>query len=402
MSAFQHDHEVVVVGAGPAGSFTALRLAELGHQVALVDKNATARFEIVCSGIIGCEAYEQLELPRKAVIDTVRRVRVFSPAGVQVTYEPPKPLAHVVDRTKFDGALAALAREAGVTLIRGWAACGVEKSRDGVTLTIRNGRTRSVRARALVVATGHQRFLHKAAGLGRPPGYVHGVHVDLPFVDLDSAELYFGNKLAPGYFAWAVPFGRGTARLGVLAPQGARRLFQSFLERESIRTRLQTGSGSVNGKLLQNRLQSRGIVQGLVSPSFADFALAVGEAAGQVKTTTAGGIYYGIIGAEIAAEVLSDGLRQNRLRARDLRRYEEAWVGRLGSEIRTGLELQRLALSITDPEIDALFGALQNGLGSALRQVVRFDWHRPALKLLFKSSRAWRLGTVALPSVGIR
>ena len=65
----QHRCEVVVVGAGPAGSFAALRLAQLGHDVALVDKNETARCDIVCTVIVGREACDRLDLPEGSMID---------------------------------------------------------------------------------------------------------------------------------------------------------------------------------------------------------------------------------------------------------------------------------------------------------------------------------------------
>ena len=119
---------------------------------------------------------------------------------------------------------------------------------------------------------------------------------------------------------------------------------------------------------------------------------AVGEAAGQIKTTTAGGIYYGMIGAGIAAEVLSAGLRTNQLSSAHLARYETAWKTRLGGEIDSGFELQRMGSAMSDPEIDELFTALNSGLGPAVRILIQFDWHQPALRALLKRRAAWRLG----------
>jgi len=126
-------------------------------------------------------------------------------------------------------------------------------------------------------------------------------------------------------------------------------------------------------------------VQGPVSPSYADRVLAVGEAAGQVKTTTAGGIYYGMLGAEMAASVLDDALDAGRLDAGSLSVYEEMWRARLGPEIDMGLRLQEAVRELEDHEIDRVFGALQNGVGRMVRRVVRFDWHRPALRVLLSS-----------------
>lgn len=383
--------DVVVVGAGPAGSFAAAELAARDWEVALVDENEGPRRDIVCSGIIGAEAFHRYDLPREAVVDVVRRGRFVSPSGVEVAYDPPDPpLAYVVDRRRFDAALADRAVSAGATLYRGHAARAVRRGTGSIQVQARTRQgPRRFGGRAVVVATGHQRWIHEPAGLGSPPGYVQGVHLDLPFADIDAAELYFGREVSPGYFAWAAPYGTDHARLGLLAPQRARSLFDAFVRGPHILPRLGGRPDGVD-EAVQGRLSSRGIVQGAVRPSFADRVVAVGESAGQVKTTTAGGIYYGLIGAEIAAEVLHEGLKGDRLDREFLRRYESRWWERLGREIESGLELQRLGHRVDDPEVDELFVALSNGLGTTVRHLVRFDWHRPVLRELFRHEEVRR------------
>lgn len=410
-----HIVDALVVGAGPAGSWTARRLAERGADVVLADENQGGRGEIVCTGIVGSEAWQRFELPESSVRAVVARADFVSPCGRVVPYEPESPFARVVDRVAFDHALAETAREAGARLLPGWAARGVEKGPDRVSVRFETpGGERRLSARALVVATGHQRWLHEASGLGTPEDYVHGVHADVPFRDLDGAELYFGNELAPGFFAWAIPFSDGTARLGVLAPQRAHLHFDRFLDLPAIRDRLDFDLGAEGGAeealgAVRSRLRSRAIVQGPVQPSVADRVLAVGEAAGQVKTTTAGGIYYGLQGAEHAAEVLAGALEEEGplggagsgasgrdargggsgpLSAESLAAYDVAWREALMPEIEAGLELQRAVRDLEDREIDQLFEALQGGLGAMVRAALRFDWHRPALQILFRHDRA--------------
>lgn len=363
----------------------------------------------MCTGIVGREGFERLGLPEVAVRATADRARFVSPAGVKVEYEPCEPMAYVVDRTRFDEALTARAGEAGALVLRGLEARDVEVDVGGVSLTCRrwadsawNGsghwagsagpadaEPEVLRARAIVIATGHRRRLHAAAGLGTPRDYVHGVHADLPFKDLEWVELYFGNRVSPGFFAWAVPFGDNTVRLGVLAAQGGRRHFRRFLATKPIRSRLGVKLENGGHPVVQQALRSRGIVQGPVLPSHADRVLAVGEAAGQVKTTTAGGIYYGMLGAELAGNVLHEGLRRDRLDAGFLQRYEKAWLARLLPEIESGFELQEAGRAMTDDEIDDLFRALRDGIASSVCKVVEFDWHRTALRLLFRKCGRW-------------
>lgn len=380
-------HDVAVVGAGPAGSWAARRLAERGNDVVLVERSAGPRPGIVCTGLLGTEAFGAFDLPRRAVVDEVRRARFVSPGGVEVVYQNGGPLARVVDRMRFDASLAGSARGAGAQLLRGWTVRGVRRVGGGVELSLTASGGRQVaqlRARALVVATGYRKTLHRAAGLGRPAGVVLGAHADLPFPPLGEAELYFGSALAPGFFAWAVPFGGGLARLGVLGRRDVRGLLRRFLRSAAIRDRL--AAAGISEAEAARRIRTRAIVQGPVRPSAADRVVAVGEAAGQVKTTTAGGIYYGLLGAEMAAEILDDGLRRDRLDAGWLGRYERRWWGELGPEIRAGLRLQIAARAMPDGEVDRLFASVRRGLAPALREVVRFDWHRPALEILFRRS----------------
>ncbi|MDX1578457.1 MAG: NAD(P)/FAD-dependent oxidoreductase [Gemmatimonadota bacterium] len=384
-------YDALVVGAGPAGSWAAGRLAERGFAVVLADENSGGRDDVVCTGIIGSEAWNRFSLPAKAVRSVVGRADFLSPSGISVPYEPSEPFARVVDRVVFDMILASRAEEAGARLLRGWAARRVEREAETVRVGFETPEgMREIAARVLVVATGHQRWLHEAAGLGTPDEYVHGVHADVPFTGLEGAELYFGNAVAPGFFAWAIPFETGTARLGVLAPQKAHLHFERFLHKPAIRERL----GFPEDELVQRAteaLRSRAIVQGPVEPSVADRTLAVGEAAGQVKTTTAGGIYYGLRAAERAAEVLAERLPADRLDAASLAAYEEAWRTELMPEIEAGLELQRAVRGLSDAEIDRLFEALQGGLGAMVRAAVRFDWHRAALSVLLRDDRVRRV-----------
>jgi flavin-dependent dehydrogenase len=126
--------------------------------------------------------------------------------------------------------------------------------------------------------------------------------------------------------------------------------------------------------------------------TYADRVLAVGDAAGLVKATTGGGIYYSVVSAALAAEVLAEALRSDALGAGTLSLYEKQWRSRLGSELRAQLALRMLAQRLGDPDIEALFElARTNGVMPIVRRTARFNQHRDLIVSLFRHPPARRL-----------
>jgi flavin-dependent dehydrogenase len=126
--------------------------------------------------------------------------------------------------------------------------------------------------------------------------------------------------------------------------------------------------------------------------TFADRVLAIGDAAGLVKPTTGGGIYYSVVSATLAADVLGDALRRDDLRAGALSAYERAWRDRLMPEFRAQLALRMLAQRLSDAEIDDLFVlARTDGILPIVRRTARFNRHRDLIVALFRHPAARRI-----------
>jgi flavin-dependent dehydrogenase len=137
--------------------------------------------------------------------------------------------------------------------------------------------------------------------------------------------------------------------------------------------------------------------------TFADRLVAIGDAAGIVKATTGGGIYYSLVSASAAAGVLAAALRRDTLRARVLQRYEAAWRTRLGAEINAQLELRRVGHRLTDAEMEALFHlARTDGIMPIVRQTARFNEHRAFILALFRHPPARRVLFSRLRGAGRR
>ncbi|HXH07460.1 MAG TPA: hypothetical protein VNI83_12840, partial [Vicinamibacterales bacterium] len=122
-----------------------------------------------------------------------------------------------------------------------------------------------------------------------------------------------------------------------------------------------------------------------VSRTFADRALAVGDAAGLVKPTTGGGIYYAALSGALAADVLVHRLKDDALAAAHLAVYESRWRDRLGPDIRAGLAFRTLAARLGDRALHALVElARVDGLLPLLTEHADFNWHRRAALALLR------------------
>jgi flavin-dependent dehydrogenase len=255
------------------------------------------------------------------------------------------------------------------------------------------GAERPADGRAVVLACGASYKFHRALGLGVPSVFLQSAQLEAPFARASDVEVRFGREVAPAGFAWLVPLARqgsSHARIGLMSQTRSRERFASFL------STLCERSGLDPAAMPAPRLKI--LPLGPVARTYADHVVAVGDAAGLVKPTTGGGIYYGLLSGAWAAETLSEALGRDRLKAHDLRRYESRWRRQLGQEIKTGLAFRRIAAGLNDASIDALIELGRvNGVVPLLQEKGSFNWHRKAaMALLAHPSfrqivfRSWR------------
>ena len=365
--------DVVVIGAGPAGSLAATRLSAAGHDVLLLEEHEVVGQPVHCTGLVGGDAFSEFELPRSLILGEAGGVRFWGARGESVPVQRGRVSAVVIDRAALDTHLADDAVRAGAELRRGWRAERVSVHDDRVEVTANAG-SHPVAARAVVLACGASYRFHRALGLGLPHAFLQSAQVETPFAQLPEIEVRFGRGIAPGGFAWAVPLERhGSAfvRLGLMSQDRSRQRFQAFASLVSDR------AGHDLKAIPSPRLKMLPLAP--VPKTFGPRVLAVGDAAGLVKPTTGGGIYYGLISGALAAEVLAEGLSRDRLDARSLARYERRWKQRLGQEIRVGMAFRRIAAGLDDQAIDALVDlARVNGIVPLLQRTASFNWHRKA------------------------
>jgi digeranylgeranylglycerophospholipid reductase len=377
-------HDVVVVGAGPSGSYTAYQLARDGFDVVVLEKNGTSTQPPVCAGVLGTEAFEHFDLPRDSILSSVKDLRFISPSGQRILFRPHEVQAHVVDRMKFNEGLRELARQHGAS-IREETACTAIKITDShVDLKLSHNGD-SLQAKAVVLACGFNPELTRSAGLGTIGSCVDGAQAEVQMKDFSATEIYVGRNVAPSSFGWAVMLNDGRARVGVVTKARAPHFLEKLLTGELLRDRIKS-----KGRVLRKLIPC-----GRLERSYGKRTLAVGEVAGQVKTTTHGGIYYGLIGARAAAETLKRALRLNDLGARALQEYEKKWRSQLEPELQRGLLLRKFFERLSDGQIDTLFSlASKDSLMELVQKKARFDWHGELIASVMEHTllRRFRIG----------
>lgn len=372
-----HERDVLIIGAGPAGLSAAARLAARGRDTLVLEEHTVVGRPAHCTGVLGHDAFAELDLPRDTILSITRSAAFRAGHGEPVLIESDRVIATVVDRPLFDAALGDRAREAGAELRTDARVESITIDAEGVTAAVRG--SAPVRARALVLACGANYRFNRALGLGIPSAYVQSAQVEMPFAALPHIDVRMGRALAPAGFAWAVPFVRHDvpyARLGLLCDSGARSRFGAFFAQLS-------REHGVAGPMPAPRLKM--LPLGPVRRTVSDRVIAVGDAAGLVKPTTGGGIYYGLLSGAYAAETLDAALDSGRLSERDLRAYEARWRERIGPDIRAGLTFRRMAARLGDRGIHALVElARVDGIVPLLKETADFNWHRRAALALLR------------------
>ena len=372
--------DVIVIGGGPGGLCTARQLARNGFDVALMEEHHAIGSPVHCTGVLSWDAYTEFDLPRTAILNHLNTVRFYSPSGQTFSYTHDRPEAVVIDRAVFDEALGLEVEAAGVAMIHGRRVRSINTGSKAVTVRLESGETFD--ARACVLACGANYTLHRSLGLGRPALFLGSAQAELSAgrEGNGDVELHFSSQIAPKGFAWAVPVRRGDrnyVRVGLMCESHAPDRFRNFAS--SIADRWGISRTSEINPLRKI------LPLGPIARTYAERLLVVGDAAGLVKPTTGGGIYYSIVSAAIAAEVLTESLNSNELGSEALEEYQRRWRRQLGAELEMQLLFRTRAHDLLDSDIEDLFALVRSdGILPLVRNTAKFNHHRKLIMALFR------------------
>ena len=346
-------YDLVIVGAGPAGSTTARFAAAAGLQVLLIDKRQELGAPIQCSGAISGHGLSSAGIAAapEFIHEAIYGFAIYDDAGRRTVHdyrqlkpseygpgEGKKPLGYVVDRRRFDRYLMTQAERAGTEVWLKTEGRGYTPGEDGlctVHLT-RYNQSIDVRCRVLVGADGLQSQVGKWAGLQTHIKITELAGCLQFIVDRVETEglleIVTGHEWAPGGYAWVFPKGAGYAEIGLgviptMTDHSAQWHLDKFIKQSFFRERF------ADCRILE--VQGGGVP--LASPlrtQYADNLILVGDAARHVNPITGGGLHTAISGGKIAAEFLighlTDGLP---VTGGALEAYQRLWLAELGDKM---------------------------------------------------------------------
>jgi len=314
-----------------------------------------------CAGIISVEGFDRLGIPLddRFYMNTIVGGKLYSADGTCLEIRDRKPRAHIIDRGGFDGYLADAAVDSGIDLRTSTRVKDIVLTKKGVVGLITGDYM--VRSDVLINAEGPGGRLMARAGYSTgQEGILNGFNVDLSGVDVESdmVEVWFNDEASKGFFTWVAPLGGDRVRVGLASQIGDGYVaLNKFIEKRFNVTDVP--------QISAGRVCTGGPVRRTAYPGM----LLVGDVAGQVKPTTAGGVVIGGLCSLLAGESVSLFIEGGKQSSLDW--YEREWKRLYGHELSTMLTLRRLLNGMGDERMSRMFRAFkEEGMGPRIASLI--------------------------------
>jgi digeranylgeranylglycerophospholipid reductase len=323
------DYDIIVVGAGPAGSTAARYAAEGGAKVLMLEKDRDVGYPVRCGEAVSHEGVAQFIKPDpKWIASSVSKFRLIAPNGSSVL---PKldGGGYVLERRIFDYELAKLAANEGVEVITKAYVYDLLREEGkivGVKSLIKDQKV-DFRAKIVIAADGVESRVGKWAGMDttchiRDMESCAQMTLSGIEVDPDVLDFYFGDEVSPGGYLWVFPKGNDTANVGLglsveeAKKKSAIKFLHEFVERKFPKAAILTHIAG-------------GVPCAKTNPEIVkENVILVGDAAHQVNPVSGGGIISGMIGGMIGGQVAAEAIINGEMS--HLREYSKRWHKRLG------------------------------------------------------------------------
>lgn len=374
--------DVTIVGGGPTGLYLANLLAKKDLSVTIIEQHSQIGTPVQCAGLISPRVFEQFHLPSNDILQSsITRAHINAPNGSTLTIGGDKIHAYSIDRRRFDQSLANQAKHHGARIITHEKVQSVQRFKSHVEIC--TNKKRSIHSSIIVGADGPHSIVRDIFGFPSPQAFLKGLGATLSNTNIDpsTVELFVGNTIAPGFFAWIIPTNKTgtTARAGLCVSfeKSPKKYFDAFLNHSQVKSILE--------KAIIKDYTAGLIPLGPLKQTVDDNVLLVGDAAAQVKPTSGGGIFTGLYCAHLAAETLISAIQTKLYSKEMLSTYHTDWKKTIGRELSIGMKLHKIYAGFSDAKFDKYIETFnESSLRNTINEYGDIDYPSKLIKPLLK------------------
>ncbi len=353
--------DVLIVGAGPAGSVMAKEMASRGFETLVVEKRQEIGAPKRCAEGVSGHGFEKLGI-KVNPLSIARKIKgaiLYAPSGKAVTMEGHGMEGFVLERKVFEKDLASQAIKAGAKYMVKSLAIGMEKHGNAWRVRVRTIEgIKEIEAKLVIGADGVESKVGKWAGLktvNRITDYHSGIQFEMAGVNAsyDYIHLFFGREVAPLGYAWIFPKAfSANVGLGILEKAAKMRAYdylKKFIEEHE--------------EIFKNaqpiEINAGGVPVAHFTKMVADGVMLVGDAAQLVNPIHGGGITRAMHSSIMAAEVAEKALKSGDLSKEKLQEYEKMWEAEYGEKTKKLMKLRSFLEKLEDKDFELLADILQ-------------------------------------------
>jgi len=354
-------YDVVIAGGSVAGLLCAREISSEGFSVLVIEEDYEIGTPEHCGGLVSLAGLAELGvIPfRKTFDHMIDSAEITSPNGDSFTINSKKQKVIEISRRELDKQIAFQAQKNGTEI-------KVRTSFQEITDTGVRTSEEKINCKVFVDARGVSSLIHKDR-TGILSSAQYEIYAD--WIKKGKVEVIFNQEKYPGFFAWIIPSGEGKGKIGV------------------------AGRGIKVSETLENILKEKGKfstirkifapiwIKGPIKNFVEGKTVIIGDAAGQAKPTTAGGIFTSGMGGVYAGQAISEFLKTNK--KEDLEQYQKRWMARFGKEFEKQLLARKILERIDNNTINKLFETITPEIIKEISEKDDFDFHTGSIvKLL--------------------
>ncbi len=382
--------DVVVVGAGPAGSSAAHSASENGMKVALLEKEESVAQTVRTSGVTWMDSIEEFGIPEDCY-NPIKNYTFCSPNN-EITIGSDKPKAAVLDVRKTYCWLAEQAQKSGAELFVNTMVTDATKTTSGISLKTISAKEETIfNAKIIIDASGFQSVVAKSLGfVSQWKRFGAGAEYEAQVENVDSSTwwLMVGQQYSPAGYAWIFPLGKNIVRIGVGVGKPESAVDPTERLKDLVEKRI--GPIAKLGRITPLEFHY-GLIpnDGLSRKTVYDNLILVGDSAGQANPLVLEGIRYAIRFGRLAGQIAAKAISNSNTSEKALLSYEETWKKAILTKINSASKVQTRWIGLSDQEwdeelniikelsVDEFLDFIRADFG--LASIVRLATHHPKL-----------------------